>query len=99
MRNAAGDITMVAVSLLAPARAARRANLVVRLVYLVTVIWAIVGESWLYYVLGSVVEALLLVAIARVAWTWPRLGACDGSRPPTGDRATPALAGPAGQSA
>jgi hypothetical protein len=29
-----------------------------------------VGETWIYYVLGSVVEVLLLLAVAGVAWTW-----------------------------
>ena len=31
-----------------------------------------VGETWLDDILGSVVEVLLLLAIARAAWTWPR---------------------------
>jgi hypothetical protein len=31
-----------------------------------------VGDSWTYYIVGSVVEVILLLAIARVAWTWPR---------------------------
>jgi hypothetical protein len=34
--------------------------------------FAVVGETWVYYILGSVVEALLLLAIARAAWAWPR---------------------------
>lgn len=62
---------MVVVSLLAPARTNRRANIVVSLVYAGTVAVSIVGETWIYYVLGSVVEVLLLLTITRVAWTWP----------------------------
>lgn len=62
---------MVIVSLLAPARINRRANIVVSLIYAATVAASIVGETWIYFVLGSVVELLLLFAIARVAWTWP----------------------------
>lgn len=64
---------MVTVSLLAPARVNRTANLVVSLVYVVSVVVSAVGETWVYYILGSVVEVLLLLAIARVAWVWPRL--------------------------
>ena len=62
---------MVAVSLLAPARINRRANLVAAVAYLLSVVAAAVGESWTYYLLGSAVEVVLLAAIARVAWRWP----------------------------
>jgi hypothetical protein len=50
----------------------RPANIVVSLLYAVSVVVGAIGESWTYYVVGSVVEVLLLIAIARVAWTWPR---------------------------
>jgi hypothetical protein len=63
---------MVAVSLLAPARVNRPANIAISLLYVVTVILSILGETWIYYILGSVVEVALLLAIARVAWAWPR---------------------------
>lgn len=63
---------MVIVSLLAPARMNRAANIVVSLVYAATVALSIVGETWIYFVLGSVVEVLLLLSITRIAWTWPR---------------------------
>lgn len=32
---------------------------------------AAIGETWAYYLIGSVVEVILLAAIARTAWTWP----------------------------
>jgi Family of unknown function (DUF6326) len=63
---------MVIVSLLTPARINRTTNLVVSLLYAVSVVVSIIGEPWVYYILGSVVEVLLLLAIARVAWAWPR---------------------------
>jgi hypothetical protein len=63
---------MVVVSLLAPARMNRTANIVVSLTYLASVVVSLIGETWIYYILGSVVEVMLLLAIARVAWTWPR---------------------------
>ena len=61
---------MVVVSLLAPARVNRVANLVVSLLYLASIVPNVVGETWIYYILGSVVEMVLLLAITRVAWTW-----------------------------
>ena len=38
---------------------------------LATVAGASIGDEWLYYLLGSVVEGMLLLGIARVAWRWP----------------------------
>lgn len=66
---------MVIVSLLAPARINRTANIVVCLIYLASIVVASIGVSWIYYLVGSLVEAMLLLAIARVAWTWPRRSA------------------------
>lgn len=63
---------MVVVSLLARAPVNRVANLAVSLLYALSVVLASVSERWIYYLLGSAVELVLLLAIARVAWTWPR---------------------------
>jgi len=63
---------MVIVSLVAPARMNRTTNIVVSLTYAASVVVSIVGDTWIYYILGSVVEVMLLLAIARAAWTWPR---------------------------
>jgi hypothetical protein len=62
---------MVVVSLLLRPRVNRIINLAVSLVYLISIIVSCIGETWAYYILGSIIEALLLVAIARAAWTWP----------------------------
>lgn len=66
---------MVVVSLLAPAGWNRRANVLVSIVYVVTVVGSMVGETWVYYLLGSAVEVLLLLAITWTAWRWPRAAA------------------------
>ena len=62
---------MVIVSLLAPAKINRTTTIVASLIYAVSVALSLIGETWAYYVLGSVVEVILLLAIARTAWTWP----------------------------
>lgn len=62
---------MVAFSLIAPARINRPANLVVSLLYIASVVASAVGDTWVYSVLGSLIEVLLLLAIAAVAWFWP----------------------------
>jgi hypothetical protein len=35
-----------------------------------SVVATVVGETWIYYLLGSAVEVVLLLGIARTAWTW-----------------------------
>ena len=60
---------------MAPARLNRPVNVVVSILYAVSVVAAAIGETWAYYLVGSVVEVVLLVAIAAVAWSWPRSSA------------------------
>ncbi|HEX6352541.1 DUF6326 family protein [Actinophytocola sp.] len=65
------SILMVVLSLVLGPRANRIANIVVSLLYAVSIIALCVGETWVYYLLGSLVEVVLLVAIARFAWRSP----------------------------
>jgi len=62
---------MVVLSLLLRPRVNRIVNIAVSLVYVVTVIGSAIGETWAYYLIGSVIEVLVLAAIARAAWKWP----------------------------
>jgi hypothetical protein len=66
---------MIMVSLLAPARVNRVAQLVVGPVYLLTIVGGALGETWAYYLIGSAVEVALLAAVTYVAWSWPRAAA------------------------
>ena len=63
---------MVVLSLVLRPRVNRIVNIVVALVYAVSIIASAIGETWVYYLLVSAVEVVLLVAIVRMAWTWPR---------------------------
>lgn len=65
-------ILMVVLSLLLAASVNRVLNVAVSLVYVVTVAVSCVGETWAYYLVGSVVEIALLLFIARMALKWPR---------------------------
>ncbi len=49
----------------------RVVNIVVAAAYGLTIIGSAVGE-WNYFILGSVVEAILLALVIYHAWTWPR---------------------------
>ena len=63
---------MIAFSLVARPAVNRVTNIAVSVIYAATVMVSVIGETWIYYLLGSAVEVVLLLAIARVAWTWPR---------------------------
>ncbi|MHB8890761.1 MAG: DUF6326 family protein [Candidatus Limnocylindrales bacterium] len=63
---------MVVLSLVLRPRLNRIVNIVVALIYAVSIIASGIGETWVYYLLGSAVEVVLLIAIVCTAWTWPR---------------------------
>jgi len=62
---------MVVVSLLMPAKLNRRLNIGVSIFYAVLIAALCIGESWIYYLLGSFFEVVLLLMAARTAWRWP----------------------------
>ena len=64
---------MVVLSLVLRPRVNRITNLVVSVVYIITIIGAAIGETWIYYFVGSLIEVILLGAIVRIAWTWPQV--------------------------
>jgi len=63
---------MIILSLVLGARVSRVVNIVVSLLYAVSIILSCIGETWVYYLIGSLVEVILLIAIAVTAWRWPR---------------------------
>jgi hypothetical protein len=64
-------ILMIVLRLLVRPRITRIVTIVVSLLYMISIIASCIGETWVYYIAGSVIEALLLAVIARVAWKWP----------------------------
>ena len=62
---------MVVLSLVLKPRVSRIINIAVSLLYVTSIIVSCIGEEWVYYILGSAVEAMLLLGIARTAWKWP----------------------------
>ncbi len=64
---------MVVLSLVLTPRVNRITNIAVSLFYAAAVLVSCIGETWVYYLIGSAVEAVLLLAIARTAWKWPRV--------------------------
>lgn len=65
-------IAMVPLSLLLPARAARRLTMVVAVVYVPITLFNALGEDWLgFFGLGIVLELAVLALAVREAWAWP----------------------------
>ena len=63
---------MIFLSLALTARANRWTNIIVGILYIFVVVGSVIGETWAFYILGSVVELVLLVLIVGYAWTWPK---------------------------
>lgn len=62
---------MVVLSLVIRPRALRVITIVTALLYLVSIVVSCIGETWIYYIVGSAVEVVLLAVMVRVAWLWP----------------------------
>jgi hypothetical protein len=63
---------MIVASVVLRAGINRKLNIVVSIAYAVAIAALCIGETWVYYLLGSAIEVILLLAIARTAWAWPR---------------------------
>jgi hypothetical protein len=59
-------------SLVLPVRVMRMTNIVLAVLYAVTIAGSAIGE-WNYFILGSLTETALLAGIAYYAWTWPKV--------------------------
>ena len=63
---------MIFLSLALKAKVNRWANVIVGALYIAIVIGNVIGETWAFYIFGSVVELMLLVLLVGYAWTWPK---------------------------
>lgn len=63
---------MVVAVLLLPAQVVRPLTITVGGLYMLTIAGSMIGETWVYYLVGSVVECGLLGAMIWYAWRWKR---------------------------
>lgn len=63
-------VLMITLSVVLRARVNRVVTIVVALVYALTIIGSCIGETWGYYLVGSAVEVVLLLAIVATAVRW-----------------------------
>lgn len=62
---------MIFLTLVLSPAVARWSNIVLAILYIVSILAAAIGED-AYYLLLSAVETAMLLLIVRYAWTWPR---------------------------
>jgi hypothetical protein len=60
---------MIALTLVLPRKINRPANIILAIFYSVTIIGGCIGETWIYYLMGSAVEVVLLAIIAWKSWS------------------------------
>jgi len=62
---------MIVATLVLRPTISRKLNIIVSGLYATITAALCIGEGWIYYLLGSFIEVVLLLAIARTAWKWP----------------------------
>ena len=62
---------MVFLSLVLRPRVNRRVNIVLPILYIVSIAISSIGETWAYYYFMSAAESALPALIVWYAWTWP----------------------------
>jgi hypothetical protein len=62
---------MVFLSLALPVKANRWTNIIVGILFIVVTLGMTIGESYVFYIFGSIVETVLLLLIVVYAWKWP----------------------------
>ncbi len=63
---------MVFLSLALKAKLNRRVNIIMGILHIAIAIGNVIGETWVYYIFGGVVEVALLLLIIWYAWKWPK---------------------------
>ncbi|MBA7686222.1 hypothetical protein ES703_94663 [subsurface metagenome] len=63
---------MIFLSLTLKAKANRWTNVIVGIFEVFILIVFVIGESWAFYIFGTIVEVVLLSLIVWYAWTWPK---------------------------
>jgi len=65
-------VIMIFLSLVLKPKVNRWTNIVVSALYLVTMLGASIGETWIFYIFGTIIESILLLLIIRYAIKWPK---------------------------
>jgi hypothetical protein len=63
---------MIFLSLVLKATVSRWTNIVLPILFIVSIAASVVGETWAYFIFLGIAEVGLLLLIVWYAWTWPR---------------------------
>jgi uncharacterized protein DUF6326 len=63
---------MVFLSLVLKSRVNRWVNIVLPILFIVSIAASVIGETWAYFIFLSISEIGLLLLIIWYSWTWPR---------------------------
>jgi hypothetical protein len=61
---------MVYLTLVLKPKLNRWTNIVLAFIYIITILASCIGESWVFYIFGSIVESFLLSLLIWHAWKW-----------------------------
>jgi hypothetical protein len=62
---------MVFLSLTLKAKANRWTNIIVGILHIVLALVNVIGESWAFYMFGTIAEIVFLSLVVWYAWKWP----------------------------
>ena len=65
-------IIMILLSLTLKAKANRWTNIIVGILHILLAIANVIGETWAFYIFGTIAEIVLLSLIVWNAWKWPK---------------------------
>ena len=63
---------MVFLSMVLKPQISRWAHIVLATVYAASIVFFCLGETWVFYIFGSILEIVCLLMIVWYAWKWPR---------------------------
>ena len=72
---------MVFLTLVLKPRVDRWTNIVLPILYIVSIGASVIGEDWTYFYFLSIAESALLLLIIWYAWTWPKRKEADNPPP------------------
>ena len=64
--------SMIFLTLVLSSKFAKVINIFLPMLYIITIAGSMVGETWVYYLLGSVAEIIVLAVLIGYAWRWPK---------------------------
>jgi len=62
---------MIFLSVLLNAKLNRWINIIVGILYIIVAVGNVIGETWFYYIFGTIIEFVILILVVWFAWKWP----------------------------